>query len=77
MVRSDKARRLLLDMDTHLMRLRASVGEDDRAVIGLTGTHHNLLRMWADVQGARAPGANARARAVTHRHDKAPLTSVK
>jgi PKHD-type hydroxylase len=49
MVRSDEQRRLLFDMDTHLMRLRTSVGETDAAVIGLTGTYHNLLRMWADV----------------------------
>jgi len=49
MVRSDEARRLLFDMDSHLMHLRASVGETDPAVIGLTGTYHNLLRMWAEV----------------------------
>ena len=49
MVRSDEQRRLLFDMDSHLMRLRASVGETDSAVIGLTGTYHNLLRLWADV----------------------------
>ena len=49
MVPSDEARRLLFDLDSHLMHLRASVGETDPAVIGLTGTYHNLLRMWADV----------------------------
>ena len=49
MVRSDEQRRLLFDMDAHLMRLRSSVGETDPAVIGLTGTYHNLLRLWADV----------------------------
>ena len=49
MVRSDEQRRLLFDMDSHLMRLRTSVGETDPAVIGLTGTYHNLLRRWADV----------------------------
>ncbi len=49
MVRSDEARRLLFEMDTQLMRLRGSIGEADPAVIGLTGTYHNLLRMWADV----------------------------
>ena len=49
MVRSDEARRLLYEMDSHLMRLRASVGETDPAVVGLTGTYHNLLRLWADV----------------------------
>jgi PKHD-type hydroxylase len=49
MVRSDEQRRLLFDMDSHLMRLRESAGETDPAAIGLTGTYHNLLRMWADV----------------------------
>ena len=48
MVRSDEQRRLLFEMDSQLMRLRTSVGETDPAVIGLTGTYHNLLRMWAD-----------------------------
>lgn len=48
MVRSDEQRRLLFEMDTHLMKLRQSAGETDPAVIGLTGTYHNLLRMWAD-----------------------------
>lgn len=49
MVRSDEQRRLLYDMDLHLMHLRSTVGETDPAVIGLTGTYHNLLRRWADV----------------------------
>lgn len=49
MVRSDEQRRLLFDMDRHLMSLRERVGETDDAVIGLTGTYHNLLRLWADV----------------------------
>ncbi len=44
MVRSDEQRRLLYEMDRHLMRLRSSVGETEPAVIGLTGTYHNLLR---------------------------------
>ena len=48
MVRSDEQRRLLFEMDTHLMRLRSAHGEGDPASIGLTGTYHNLLRMWAD-----------------------------
>lgn len=48
MVRSDEARRLLYDMDQHLMQLRSVLGETDAAVIGLTGTYHNLLRRWAD-----------------------------
>ncbi len=49
MVRSDEQRRLLYEMDSHLMRLRETLGETDVAVIGLTGTYHNLLRMWASV----------------------------
>ncbi len=49
MVRSTEQRRLLYDMDCHLIQLRSQVGETDPAVIGLTGTYHNLLRRWADV----------------------------
>ena len=48
MVRGVEQRRLLFDMDMHLMRLRETVGDADPAVIGLTGTYHNLLRLWAD-----------------------------
>lgn len=48
MVRSDERRRLLFEMDRHLMALRSGIGESDPAVVGLTGTYHNLLRMWID-----------------------------
>lgn len=48
MVRSDEQRRLLYEMDMNLMRLREQHDHDD-AIIGLTGTYHNLLRMWAEV----------------------------
>ena len=48
MVRGDERRRLLFDMDQHLMRLRSGIGEADPAIVGLTGTYHNLLRMWCD-----------------------------
>ena len=48
MVRADEQRRLLYEMDLHLMHLRAAHGEHDSAVVGLTGTYHNLLRMWSD-----------------------------
>jgi PKHD-type hydroxylase len=47
MVRSDAQRRLLYDMDLSLMSLRQAHGES-AAVVQLTGTYHNLLRMWAD-----------------------------
>lgn len=48
MVRSTEQRQLLFAMDMDLLRLRQRVGENDSAVVGLTGTYHNLLRMWAD-----------------------------
>lgn len=47
MVRSDEQRRLLFEMDAQLIALRQQHGEGG-AAIGLTGTYHNLLRMWAD-----------------------------
>jgi PKHD-type hydroxylase len=49
MVRDASQRRLLFDMDQHLVQLRSVLGETDPAAIGLTGTYHNLLRMWSDV----------------------------
>lgn len=49
MVRSLEQRQVLFDMDMALLQLRQSVGETDPSVIALSGTYHNLLRMWADV----------------------------
>jgi PKHD-type hydroxylase len=47
MVREDDRRRVLFDMDMAILRLRETVGET-APVVSLTGTYHNLLRMWAD-----------------------------
>lgn len=47
MVRSDEQRRLLFDLDMNLLRLRERHGECAETT-ALTGTYHNLLRMWAD-----------------------------
>ena len=47
MVRSEEQRRLLFDLDQSIQRLRQDHGETPGAV-ALTGTYHNLLRMWAD-----------------------------
>ena len=49
MVRSTEQRQLLFNMDMNLLKLRSTVGEASSSVVGLTGTYHNLLRMWADV----------------------------
>ncbi|MCE4555509.1 Fe2+-dependent dioxygenase [Pelomonas cellulosilytica] len=47
MVRADEQRRLLYEMDMSLMKLRSELGETAE-LVQLTGTYHNLLRMWAD-----------------------------
>jgi len=47
LVRSDEQRRLLFEMDMALMQLRQAQGEST-ATTALTGSYHNLLRMWAD-----------------------------
>jgi PKHD-type hydroxylase len=48
LVRSDEQRTLLFDMDLSIQRLAAQAGQDDPAIVGLTGAYHNLLRMWVD-----------------------------
>jgi PKHD-type hydroxylase len=47
MIRSADRRRLLFDMDMALLALRQTHGDTD-PVIRLTGTYHNLLRLWAE-----------------------------
>ena len=47
MVRSDEQRRLLFDLDMNLLTLRQQHGETPECT-ALTGTYHNLLRMWAN-----------------------------
>lgn len=47
LVRSHEQRELLHDMDMTLMALRQQHGET-QATTRLTGTYHNLLRMWAE-----------------------------
>lgn len=46
MVRSAEQRRLLFDLDMALLRLRRL--DSEPALVQLTGTYHNLMRMWAD-----------------------------
>ena len=47
MVRSDEQRRLLYELDMNLLALRQQHGETAETT-ALTGTYHNLLRMWAE-----------------------------
>src|ERR1700761_3143401 len=46
MVRADAQRSLLFDLDNAIQALSVKVGQGDPSVVGLTGTYHNLLRMW-------------------------------
>lgn len=48
MVREDARRALLFDMDGAIGTLRRQHGESGPAIV-LTGSYHNLVRMWADV----------------------------
>jgi len=49
MVKSDEQRTLLYDLDAAIQKLSVKVGQGDPEVVALTGTYHNLLRMWAEV----------------------------
>ncbi len=48
MVRDTAKRQLLFELDQTIIALRNAHGDDPQTV-ALTGTYHNLLRMWADV----------------------------
>ena len=48
MVRDDAARSTLFDLDQSIQALGQAAGQDDPAIIKLTGVYHNLLRRWAD-----------------------------
>ncbi len=47
MVRDAAQRALLYDLDMTIMRMRESRGDSEESV-RLTGTYHNLLRMWVE-----------------------------
>ena len=49
MVRSDERRTLLWDLDNAIQGLSARIGQADPQVVSLTGSYHNLLRMWSEV----------------------------
>lgn len=49
MIRDDAQRRVLFEMDLAVQRLAGELGQGHASVVALTGTYHNLLRMWAEV----------------------------
>jgi PKHD-type hydroxylase len=48
MVRDDTRRALLFDLDMAIIRITQDARQSP-ALVALTGTYHNLLRMWAEV----------------------------
>ncbi|WP_374574010.1 Fe2+-dependent dioxygenase [Phenylobacterium sp.] len=49
LVREDARRTLLFEMDIAIQRLATRLGQGEESVVALTGTYHNLLRMWAEL----------------------------
>lgn len=49
MVKDDARRALLHGLDRSIGEARAALTDDHRAVVGLTGAYHNLVRMWSEV----------------------------
>ena len=49
MIRDDEARRTLFELDQSIQELATSKGQDDPAIVRLTGVYHNLLRRWAEM----------------------------
>lgn len=47
LVRDDRQRRMLFEMDTAIQKLTLD-GADRDAVLQLTGVYHNLLRLWSE-----------------------------
>jgi PKHD-type hydroxylase len=48
LVRDDGERTLLLELDRAIQSLAAELPPNDRRVLSLTGTYHNLVRRWAE-----------------------------
>lgn len=49
MIRDDRARALIFDLDTAIQALVNRLGRDDPETVKLTGIYHNLIRHWAEV----------------------------
>jgi predicted 2-oxoglutarate/Fe(II)-dependent dioxygenase YbiX len=48
MVRDERARRLLFDLDQTIQRLTTKLGVEDPEVVRLGGIYHNMIRYWAE-----------------------------
>ena len=47
MIRDERARQMLFEMDSAIQNLRRQLG-DSGEIVALTGLYHNLVRRWAD-----------------------------
>lgn len=48
MVRDERARIMLFDLDQTIQKLTGSLGVDNAEVVRLSGLYHNLIRYWAE-----------------------------
>jgi len=48
LIRDDAKRALLFDMDMAIQSAARTLGQGDASIVALTGTYHNLLRMWSE-----------------------------
>jgi PKHD-type hydroxylase len=49
MIRDDRARGMIIDLDNTIQALVQRLGRDDPETVKLTGIYHNLIRHWAEV----------------------------
>lgn len=49
MVRDERARTMLFEMDQAIQKLTSTLGVENAEVVRLSGIYHNLIRYWADV----------------------------
>ncbi|MEQ1159102.1 Fe2+-dependent dioxygenase [Acinetobacter calcoaceticus] len=49
MIRDDAERHMLFNLDQTIQNLRMQLGDDQKEVLNLTNTYHNLIRKWAEV----------------------------
>jgi PKHD-type hydroxylase len=49
MIRDDRARSMIFDLDTAIQGLTGRLGRDDPETVKLTGIYHNLIRYWAEL----------------------------
>jgi PKHD-type hydroxylase len=49
MIRSDRARSMIFDLDNTIQNLVERLGRNDPEIVRLSGLYHNLIRFWAEV----------------------------